>query len=402
MDIVATPAASRRHAPFRTFLAAAALLATACLAPFAAAQAADPTGLVIDQSLTVPQANVPGGQLAREFRYYRPATLRGAVPMVIYLHGGELDDQYATGTGAVSHRWLDIADRDGALVVFPNGTNYKGRFTMGANKGLDNLDTTGRNQHWNDCRRVFDGATPANDVAFIRALVRWAEAKAWTAGGGFTVDPQRIYVTGASNGGAMVYRLALESADVLAGAAAMIADLPTDANNQCTVSPSRFVPLFMLFGTADRTMAYGGNAGTCTTNSPSAGCLRSAEETRQWWIQQYGDPTFGSVPATCPSGSAQTMSASGERRCSYADVRTDDGGTSLSSSRVYSLAYAGTASAPIQVLTVEKGGHLEPSVSISQALFQATLGAQNRDIESVDEAWKFLRTQVCAGCVVMP
>jgi polyhydroxybutyrate depolymerase len=365
----------------------------------AAVVSGDPTGLVIDQMITVKQAGVPNGQLSREFRYYRPANLKGPVPMIVYYHGGSLDTQYATGSSAVSKRWMSIADAQGALIVFPNGTKNNGKYTSGAYKGLSNLDTTGRDQQWNDCRRVYGKATPADDVAFTRALVRWAETRTWASNGGFTVDPQRIYVTGASNGGAMVQRLALEASDIVAGGASFIANLPTDANNQCTTSPSRFVPLFMLFGTADKTMVYGGNAANCA--SAAVGCVRSAEETRLWWIQQVGAPYTGVVPSSCPASATMAATGTGETRCAYPDVMTNDGGSS-GSSRVYSLLYAVPGSTPIQVLTVDKGGHLEPSVSVSQALYQLTLGAQNRDVESVDEAWNFLRNQVCASCVAIP
>ncbi|HKY91968.1 MAG TPA: hypothetical protein VJM11_13050 [Nevskiaceae bacterium] len=379
-------------------LAGLSLALCAATAP-AAVVSGDPTGLVIDQMIAVPQAGMPNGALNREFRYYRPANLAGAVPMIVYYHGGGLDTQYASGSSAVSKRWMTIAETHGALIVFPNGTKNNGKYASGAYKGLPNLDTTGRDQQWNDCRRVYGGSTPADDVAFTRALVRWAQKKAWASNGGFTVDPKRVYVTGASNGGAMVQRLALEASDIVAGGASFIANLPTDANNQCTTSPSRFVPLFLLFGTADKTMVYGGNAANCA--SAAVGCIRSAEDTRLWWIQQVGAPYTGSSPSTCPATATMSVTTTGESRCAYPDLKTNDGG-SLGSSRVYSLAYAVSGSAPIQVLTVDKGGHLEPSVSISQSIYQFALGAQNRDAESVDEAWNFLRTQVCTSCTAIP
>src|SRR5207244_2426435 len=82
---------------------------------------------------------------------------------------------------------ITSSDREGAIVVFPNGTT---RFD------------SGRLATWNagDCCA---GAVKrgADDVGFIRAVVADVQ-KRWS------VDKRRVYATGMSNGAMMAYRLA--------------------------------------------------------------------------------------------------------------------------------------------------------------------------------------------------
>lgn len=381
-----------------------AALVSMILSGMAYAQS-DVIGLVKNQMMPVIQVGAPGDTLTREYNYYRPAGLQGKTPLVIYFHGGSLDSNYAVSNGATSHRWIDLAEANKFLVIFPNGTNDQGQYLIGANKGKDKFNATGTNQHWNDCRIAMTNKTRANDLAFTKELVRWAENKAWTPPDpndptkNISIDPQRIYVTGDSNGGAMTHRNLIQQSDLVAAGAAFIADLPTDSNNACTSGPARAVPLFMLFGTNDKTMDY---AGTCVAGQspPAEGCLKSAQDTRDWWINQYGALSKSSSPSSCPAPANATVKTDANDSsitwCTYNDINTTDGPGS-NSSVVSSYAYSG-GNAAIVSYTVDGGGHLVPSVIYSDATAQALLGPQNRDLESVDEAWNFLKDKTCGTC----
>jgi polyhydroxybutyrate depolymerase len=107
---------------------------------------------------------------------------------------------HAGGTQA----WRDLAEENGFLLIVPNGTNAR----IG--------DPRGNDQNWNDCRSAARvGETKADDVGFIIALVEWAQRE-------MRIDPLRVYATGASNGGGMSYRLAIERPDRFAAVAVFI------------------------------------------------------------------------------------------------------------------------------------------------------------------------------------
>ena len=46
------------------------------------------------------------------------------------------------------------------------------------------------------------------------------------------------------------------------------------------------------------------------------------------------------------------------------------------------------------VLTIRNGGHVEPSLRFHYGpLYSRIVGVQNRDLESVEEAWSFFRNK---------
>jgi polyhydroxybutyrate depolymerase len=114
--------------------------------------------------------------LVRTFRVYRPAALADDAPLVVAFHGfggsAHSSESY--------YGWNAVADREEFVVLYPEGIDNS--FNAGACCGNAML------------RGVDDvGATLAmvDDVA-----------------GTVAIDPDRMYVTGFSNGGAMAYRMA--------------------------------------------------------------------------------------------------------------------------------------------------------------------------------------------------
>ena len=149
-------------------------------------------------------------------------------PLVIVLHGNT-----QTGADMASRTsWPAVAGREHFTVVFPDGLK----------------------RAWADLRpsEMRAGRTPpegTNDVAFIAKLV-----ETYVADG--TADPQRVYVTGLSNGGAMTMTLACKRADLFAAAASVIMNFTDEFANAC--QPSRPVPMLMMNGTADPLVPYRG------------------------------------------------------------------------------------------------------------------------------------------------
>ncbi len=123
-------------------------------------------------------------------------------------------------------RWQAIADREGFLLVYPQGTRFPLRWNASA----------------------APGPGVADDVRFMRDLLDDLD-------GMLAVDPARIYVNGMSNGGAMTHRLACEMADVFA-AAGVVAGPIVDLPDGC--APARPVPILGFYGTADPVVDYEG------------------------------------------------------------------------------------------------------------------------------------------------
>jgi len=122
--------------------------------------------------------------------------------------------------------WEEIADREGFLLVYPQGTRFPLRWNASSVPGPD----------------------AADDLQFIHDLLA-------DMAGMFAIDPARIYVNGMSNGGAMAHRLACEMADVFA-AAGVVAGPILSSPGGC--QPARPVPIVGFYGTEDPIVAYEG------------------------------------------------------------------------------------------------------------------------------------------------
>ena len=87
-----------------------------------------------------------------------------------------------------------------------------------------------------------------DDVPFFEALLD--EIGAWA-----DVDPDRVFATGISNGGAMSYRLACDMPERIAGIASVAGMNAAETAPGCT--PSEPVPVLHIHGTDDPCAPYG-------------------------------------------------------------------------------------------------------------------------------------------------
>jgi polyhydroxybutyrate depolymerase len=152
------------------------------------------------------------------------------------------------------------------------------------------------NSSWNatDASTGYDlGSNGPDDVAFLRGLIE-------EIGRHFAVDRKRIYVAGHSNGAFMAYRVACESADLIAGIASLAGMTFLDPS-RCM--PSEPVNILHIHGTADNIVPYSGGALTTTdpvfqfgaNMPPHPGVLKDV----QIWAGYNGD----SSPVTDPTPS---------------------------------------------------------------------------------------------------
>lgn len=148
-------------------------------------------------------------------------------PLVIVLHGaGLVGQQYLDEAG-----WADKASEAGFIVVAPDAV--PSRPGHDPNFWLNPRVWNSGQQPIGSPRREVD------DLIFFRALLDDIASR-------WPVDPDRVYVVGHSNGGAMALRLAVEMSDRFA-AAASVAGLCWLADPK--PSPPR--PLLFIGGTED-------------------------------------------------------------------------------------------------------------------------------------------------------
>ncbi|MBC8156470.1 MAG: dienelactone hydrolase family protein [Bacteroidetes bacterium] len=192
--------------------------------------------------------------------------------MILVLHGSNIDGKtIRTWTG---YGFDELADRYGFIVLYPDG--YK--------------------QNWNDCR--INAPFPANkenidDVGFMRALVEQFQTEQG-------VDPAKVFAFGYSNGGQMVFRLALEELRIVAAVTAIGANLPTPDNFACA-GHSPTARVMLVNGTADPIMPYEGGEVTLF-GFASRGTALSARATAEYFAERNG---LTSAPVAAP-GNAQT------------------------------------------------------------------------------------------------
>ena len=173
------------------------------------------------------------GGLNRSYAVHVPAPLdrRQPAALVFVFHGGTGNAESAIRMSAFS----DVADREGFVVVYPNGT---GRLSDEKLLTWNGGACCGYAQEKN-----------IDDVGFIRAMVADLQTI-------LSVDPRRIYATGMSNGGILSHRLGCEAADLFAAIAPVAGTL-----NFSPCEPSRPVSVIEFHGTDDPHILYDGGYG---------------------------------------------------------------------------------------------------------------------------------------------
>lgn len=264
----------------------------------------------------------------REYAVYTPPSPRpaGERPLVVVFHGGEGSPaKIARQTG-----FNEVADRHGFLVAYPRSI-----------------------EHWNDGRATTRGF--GNDVAFARALV-----EALVAHDG--VDPDRVYATGASNGGMMTLRLACEANETFAAFAPVAASFPVPYADRCR--PGQPVDILMVNGTDDRLIRWRGGRIPRGRRAGVGGEVIPVPETVAFWRRHNGcgTPAEEAVPD-----------------------REDDG-TRLRREVNDRCARGGS----VRFLAIEGGGHTWPGSPVPANILA---GRISREISASQVIWQFFATQ---------
>jgi polyhydroxybutyrate depolymerase len=277
------------------------------------------------------------GGAMRQYRLHVPAGYTGQPsPLVFSMHGylsNYMEQPTLSG-------FSTLADREGFLVVYPNG---------GGSPMLS----------WNagDCCEYTE--TTRDDVGFIAALIDEIGSKA-------CVDLKRVYATGYSNGGFLSHRLACQLSNRIAAIATVagVLGIPPE-----TCTPARPVSVLQLHGNADLVVPYpGGTPAGWEMSFPGVppAVFRSAMATRDFWASKNAcaappTPGFTMGDVTC---NAFGMCAGGSK---------------------------------VELCTIEGGGHTWPSGNHStiggplNATITPFFGKVSTSIDASAHMWQFLK-----------
>lgn len=181
--------------------------------------------------------------LERTYILHVPPAANHPLPLIIVLHG-----TYGTGRKMESGLGFDpYADQRGFYVAYPNAYQKPGE------------NQTAR---WNDGRDTLESSYAGiDDVKFIVSMVDDIAAKV-------PLDKSRVFVTGASNGGMMTYRLGCETSGVFAGIGPVIGNIPELIFNSC--NPTTPLNFLAINGDVDPFVPF--NGGEVCADTPSRFC----------------------------------------------------------------------------------------------------------------------------------
>ncbi len=303
-----------------TLLATAALGQTARTQPDPGEPAALPVETLVVQGLR------------RTVRFHRPEKLAHGPAVVLVLHG-------SGGDGERIRRFTDsaferMADREGFIVAYPDALGGQ----------------------WHDCRSQapYQAALAGvDDVDFLRAVVRRAAEIAGRA-------PVGACAVGYSNGGHMVFRLALEAPQEFAGLAAVAAHLPVAEECDCAAA-GRPVSILLLSGTEDSINPWSGGP-VRPPGGPLLAHVLSAEQTAAHFVELAGiadEPEIDRLPNAVSDDECR-----GERR-----------------------VWRAANGHEVALLVIHGGGHTLPGAGTRFP--ETVVGRICRDFEGAEEVWQF-------------
>lgn len=166
--------------------------------------------------------------LEREYYLYRPEGLKAGAPLVIVLHG------YGGSALKGKKAMMDVADKNGFAVCYPQGIK----------------DPKGK-PGWN-VRYPSQEGMKTDDVKFLIALSKELQKR-------FDLSPKNTFLTGMSNGGDIIYLIAMRAPKAFK-AMASIAGLQFNWM-ETEYSYKHPLPFMEVHGTQDRTSEWLGDPG---------------------------------------------------------------------------------------------------------------------------------------------
>ena len=215
------------------------------------------------------------GGRQRDYIVHMPRAGRGrALPVVMAFHGGG-----GEARGFQGYAGLDsIADREGFIVVYPNGSGLLRQRLLTWNAG--------------ECCGVAMNRN-INDVGFAIAVLNDLARRT-------SIDSRRVYATGHSNGAMMSYRLAAERADRIAAIAPV-----AGAYNLEGFAPAQPVAVLHIHSADDPRALYNGGQGPPFPGTDNRSAHRPVMEGLERW-RKHNRCTGQPRSSTTRTGTAVT------------------------------------------------------------------------------------------------
>ena len=175
-----------------------------------------------ENAITISHDNI-----TREYILYVPQSYSDqAVPLLFNFHGfGDTAEQYMNYVDMRS-----LAESEQFILVYPQGSCLNGA------------------SHWNPCTTGGDNKSTADDLGFVEAMIDNISLN-------YNIDSERVYASGYSNGGMMVYGLANYKSNLITAVASV-----SGAMLDCAGTISRPVPVIHLHGTSDGVIPFNGSS----------------------------------------------------------------------------------------------------------------------------------------------
>lgn len=267
---------------------------------------------------------------AREYTLIAPDRVASPLPLLIVYHGGGQTVERARGYT----RFDAVAVAKNFVVAYP--------------QGLSN--------NWNDGRRSADLAERAssttNDLEFTEQIIGQLAIEG-------LVDRNRVFLTGASNGGMMSMYAGCRLGNRIAGIAPVVANLPIDWSCE-----TRGLPALFIHGTDDAFMPYAGGRIAERVQRKDLGSVLGTEATIAAFRVVNGCTAEKESKRLDKVASDRTVAVMTEFDCT---------------------------NAPLKRFLIEGGGHTWPGAR-SGMLADWVLGATSREIDATTEILTFFES----------
>ncbi len=202
----------------------------------------------------------------RYFNIHLPSSYdpENSYPLVFVFHGGGGNGENIEDTTNFTIK----GDEEGFIVVYPYGTGRLETFLLTWNCGFC-------------CGYALEN--DIDDIGFIRALYEHIESD-------YSIDPNRVFATGISNGGIMSYYVGAELSDIFAA----VAPVSSQIGGQATVdsepwqipTPDHPVSVIAFNGKNDTRVPYDG--GRPLEGSAHVYSWMSTNESISFWVEHNG------------------------------------------------------------------------------------------------------------------
>lgn len=177
------------------------------------------------------------------------------MPLVVVLHGLAQDADSISDLTKMSEK----ADKEGFIVAYPNGTKWLGKV-----------------RSWDADNGVQLPGTDSNDVGFVKDMVDTIKKN-------MSVDNNRVYAAGFSNGGMLAYKLASEMSDTFSAVAVV-----SSSSSGTEHKPSEAVSIMSIHGTSDMVVPIDGREPGVSLSALGIPKFQSFRDSFRTWASHMG------------------------------------------------------------------------------------------------------------------